>query len=103
MRLTQLLLPVCDNEGSRFDAALFGQVRDELIDRFGGLTVYTRAPVHGLWQEDGKGETVSDELIIFEVMSERPFRRWWQRYRRVLERRFRQQQILIRTHKIAIL
>lgn len=103
MQLTQLLLPLYGNEGERFTAQLFDEVRQELIHRFGGLTVYARSPVDGLWQPEQQAQTVSDELIIFEVMSKRRHKVWWQRYRVRLQRRFRQERILVRTHKIRIL
>ena len=51
MHLVQLLLPLHSNLGMRFEQKLYTQVRNELVDRFGVITAYTRAPVHGLWQE----------------------------------------------------
>lgn len=51
MHLVQLLLPLYNNSGMRFEKNLYKEVRDELVNRFGGITAYTRAPVHGLWQE----------------------------------------------------
>lgn len=103
MQLTQLLLPLYGNEGERFAAQLFDRVRHDLTRRFGGLTVYARAPADGLWQPEQQAQVVSDELIIFEVMSKRRHKNWWRRYRLRLQRRFRQEQILIRTQKIRIL
>lgn len=103
MQLTQLLLPLYDNHGEAFPAQAYSRVRRELIERFGGLTIYARAPAKGLWQEDQSEQTVSDELIIFEVMSERRHRTWWGRYRIRLQYRFKQERILVRTHKVRIL
>ena len=37
MHLVQLLLPLYAQDGGRLDAALFGAVRQELVDRFGEL------------------------------------------------------------------
>ena len=94
MHLVQLFLPLRDNTGSAFPAALFSGVRTELTDAFGGVTAYQRAPVTGLWEDD---ETVvRDELDLFEVMVETLDRDWWRRYAAELARRFRQDEILAR-------
>jgi hypothetical protein len=37
-----------------------------------------------------------DEVIIFEVMVESLNRTWWRQYRNVLEKRFKQKEVLIR-------
>ncbi len=38
MQLVQILLPLLDNEGRRFQPAAYERIRAELIGRFGGLT-----------------------------------------------------------------
>ena len=63
MYLVQLLLPLYSNAGNKFPQEFYAHMRDELVDRFGGITAYTRAPVRGLWQEI-EGQTVRDDLII---------------------------------------
>ena len=70
--------------------------------RFGGLTAYTRAPAEGLWKED-EDRTSRDEVVIFEVMAEELDRSWWQQYRRGLEARFRQEQVVVRAQEIELL
>ena len=40
---------------------------EELIERFGGLTTYSRAPANGYWLEDGEN-AVRDETVVYEVM-----------------------------------
>lgn len=102
MYLIQLLLPLYDNDGEDLPKSLFVAVRDELVQQFGGLTAYSRAPAHGLWCE-GDEETVRDDLVIHEVMSDDLDRAWWENYRGTLERRFRQEQVLIRAHQIEVL
>lgn len=102
MHLIQLLLPLYNNAGERFAQKLYGQVRDELFDRFGGLTVYTRAPASGLWQADEE-RTVRDDLVIYEVMVEELDEKWWRDYRSELEKRFRQEALVVRAHKVRIL
>ena len=99
MHLVQLLLPLYDNDGNRFGAKQFAQVRDELVQRFGGITAHTQAPVRGLWQADD-AKTVHDELVIFEVMVDGIDEAWWSRYRKELEKRFRQESLVVRAHAI---
>jgi hypothetical protein len=103
MHLIQTLLPLYDNAGKQFPKDLYIQVRRELVERFGGLTVYTRAPLQGLWREDDRSDTVQDDLVIYEVMTEDLDTTWWRRYRSMLEKRFEQEALLIRSHPIAVL
>ena len=99
MHLIEILLPLRDNDGRRFPAELFGEVRKELIEHFGGLTAFTRSPAEGLW-EDEDGDRVSDEVVIFEVMADWIDRSWWRSYRARLEDRFAQEEIVVRAHEI---
>lgn len=98
MHLVQLFLPLYDNEHRELPRELYRQVRRELTERFGGMTAFNRAPASGLWETDG--ETVEDELIIFEVMAEELDPGWWSEYRTELERRFRQEELVIRAQEI---
>ena len=102
MTLIQIFLPLYDNESNALPNALFGQVRDELVERFGGLTAHSRSPVHGLWQEEN-GATVVDDLIVYEVMTEEIDHTWWRDYRTALEQRFRQESIVVRAQSIQLL
>jgi hypothetical protein len=95
--LIQILLPLYDNEGQRFGEAAFGETRAELLEAFGGLTAYQRAPAKGLWKTDG-GEVARDDVVIVEVMAASLDRAWWEAYRGTLERRFRQDAIVIRAN-----
>lgn len=92
--LVQLLLPVQDNEGRPFGEDVLGPTRQELIDRFGGVTAYLRAPARGLWQGDDGVDR--DDIVIFEVMVEELDRSWWGRYREQLRQRFRQDELVVR-------
>lgn len=102
MHLVQLLLPLYSNSGRKFSQGLYARVRDELVEHFGGITAYTRAPVHGLWQET-ESETVRDDLIIYEVMVAHLNQKWWHEYRAALEKRFEQESLVVRAHRIRIL
>ncbi len=93
--VVQILLPVYDNEGRPFAAAEYAALRRELADCFGGVTSYTRAPARGLWKDE-TGETTPDDIVIFEVMTGDLDRAWWSAFRRRLEERFRQDEIIVR-------
>lgn len=95
MYLIQLLLPLNDNDGQRLPGALFQEVREELVARFGGLTAFSRVPVEDLCQDEAE-RVEDDELLVYEVMTEALDRAWWADYRRRLEAAFRQREILIR-------
>lgn len=96
MRLIQLLLPVRDNEKRPFPRAEFERVRLELTERFGGVTAFFQSPASGLWKDEQQGDTVSDQLVLFEVMVDRADPEWWKNYRAELERRFRQDVVVVR-------
>ena len=95
MHLVQLLLPLYDKAGQRFPDAPFVQVMDELTDRYGGVTAYSRAPAEGAWRESA-GAVEKDEVVMFEVMVDHLDRDWWSRYRVTLEQRFAQEELVVR-------
>jgi len=99
MHLIQLLLPVRDNAGVPFPRADFERVRVELTERYGGVTAYLRSPASGVWRDEG-GEEARDEVVIVEVMVGKLQRQSWAEYRRVLERRFRQAELVVRALRI---
>ncbi len=99
MYLVQLLLPLRHNDGRPFPEAEFSRVGHELTERFGGLTAFTRAPAEGVWK-DSRAETNRDDIIVFEVMTETLDRHWWGKFRAVLEKRFAQEELIIRAQPI---
>ena len=102
MHLVQILLPVYDNQQNPQPHDEFRRVRRELTERFGGLTVYTRAPAEGMWKLNDN-ETTRDDIVIFEVMASELDASWWRKYRHDLEKRFRQDVILIRSQQTRLL
>jgi len=100
VHLVQILLPLYDNAGAALPRTLYEQVREELAGRFGGLTAFTRAPAEGQWRDEG--ETKRDDIVVFEVMVESLDAGWWGAYRRELEERFRQEEIVIRAQDIQL-
>src|SRR4051794_18920302 len=102
MYLIQLLLPLNDNDGRPHKRQLFRTIAAELTDKFGGLTAHTRVPAEGLWK-DNESRTDKDEIIIYDVMTEELAEGWWEKYRRGLERRFRQEHVIVRAQEIRLL
>jgi hypothetical protein len=99
MHVVEIFLPLRRNDGSQQPRERFGKVRRTLIDRFGGLTAFTRAPAEGLWESDD-GDVDRDSIVIFEVMADALDRDWWQDYRAELERLFEQDEIVIRANSV---
>ena len=98
MHLIQILLPTADNDGQPFPRPLFTALRQDLTDRFGGVTVYARSPAQGFWDSDD-GQT-HDDIVIFEVMAEDLDADWWRTKREALEREFRQDEVIIRAQEV---
>lgn len=96
MHLVQILLPLFDNEGAELPQLEFRRVSSELSHRFGGVTAFTRAPAEGIWKQDDAAHPTHDDIVVVEVMADSLDRDWWATYRRELEKRFRQQSIIIR-------
>lgn len=102
MRLIQILLPLYDNAEQPFPKRLFDQVRQELTDNFGGVTIYLRSPAVGAWESES-GAVCRDDVILVEVMVQTIDSAWWSTYRQELERRFSQDRILIRATDVDVL
>jgi hypothetical protein len=100
--LIEIFLPLYDNNKTPFATALFDRVRDELTEKFGGITAFQRSPAHGVWKK-GSGRESHDEIVIFEVMAEQIDRRWWTKYRKDLESRFQQEKLVVRVSKVDLL
>jgi hypothetical protein len=103
MHLVQILLPLYDAGGARQPQELFAAVRQELVDRFGGLTAYTRAPAKGLWVDEGD-DVERDDIVVYEVMAPDLDRQWWGGgYRQGLAERFRQKELIVRAQPLELL
>ena len=95
MHVVEIFLPLTRNDGTPQPRELFAKLRSELVNRFGGMTAYSRSPAEGLWEsEDGAVER--DAMVIFEVVADDLDRGWWSALRTRLEREFAQEEVLIR-------
>ncbi len=94
IHVVEIFLPLTRGDGSDQPRQLFAALRRELVERFGGLTAFTRAPAEGLWDEGDRIER--DRIVIFEVVADELDRAWWSAFRERLERDFEQEEVLIR-------
>lgn len=95
----QLLLPTQDHRGRTYPRQLYDYLAGILTEQFGGVTAYSRTPATGLW-ESASGETVRDQVVVYEVMVERLDPEWWAGFRTQLEAKFAQQELVIRAHEM---
>ena len=100
--LVQILLPLSDNGGQAFPPEAYQRVRRELTEKFGGLTVYARAPAQGLWK-GGTEQITRDDIVVFEVMAARIDAAWWSGYKTTLQERFAQEEIIVRAQQLRLL
>lgn len=100
--LVEILLPTRRNDGTPLGAELFARVETELTERFGGLTAYYQSPASGYWTNEAN-RTQKDDIVVFEVMISVLEVDWWRDYRRLLEERFEQEVIVIRSTYIVTL
>lgn len=99
MYLIEILLPLYDNHGQPFGPAPFASARQELVDRFGGVTAHAQAPAQGIW-EDSAGQVRRDDIVVFEVMTDHIDENWWSTWRARMERLFRQDEIVVRATEV---
>jgi hypothetical protein len=93
--LIQMLLPRVRTDNQPIEESLFAETRRELIDEFGGVTAYTRAPAQGAWTSP-EGRVERDEVVMVEVVTEGFDREWWRGFAATLETRFVQESIHVR-------
>jgi hypothetical protein len=96
MFVIEIFLPLERNDGSPQPRDLFERVSKSLMDDFGGVTAYSRAPAEGRWKNDD-GAAERDSIVIFEVVAETLDRRQWAEWRKKLEAMFDQEEVLIRS------
>lgn len=99
MQLVQIFVPVIwQDEPSRFKAEV-GKVVQELTERFGRATSFIRDGAEGRWANDD-GALEPDTVVIVEVQVGEVFVPWWSGFQERLERRFGQEEILVRYHEV---
>ena len=96
--LIQLLLPLRDNEGQPYERMLFKDINASLVEKFGGVTAFSRSPAKGIWIADDHAER--DDVIVIEVMAANLDRAWWRSFRQRLETTMKQAEIIVRAQSI---
>jgi len=93
MWLVQIFLPFsAGSQGALQD------IKEELTNRFGGVTAYNRAPAEGVWRDGNKKE--KDDIVIVEVMTNELDRAYWSDLRNRLEHQLNQHEIVVRASGI---
>jgi K+-sensing histidine kinase KdpD len=93
MFLFQILVPVDQRHRHQSKLSLY-QIKHELTQQFGGVTVYAQSLAEGLWEDARR--IAMDRIAIIEVMSKTRKLRWWRHYKGKLEARLEQKEIVIR-------
>jgi hypothetical protein len=102
MYLMQILLPLVSPGGEKFPRIHYEHAEKELISNFRGFTAHPRAPASGLWK-NADATIESDDLVVYEVLTQERDREWWAAFRQSLETLFEQDKILILSHEVTIL
>jgi hypothetical protein len=100
MYLVQIVLPRADNSGQPFPREDFDRVKNELAQRFDGVTAYIRAPAEGVQKQNQK--LSSDDIVVLEVMTEQVDLAEWTARRQQYEKSFRQEKVIVRYIAISI-
>jgi hypothetical protein len=103
MVLIQILLPVgAPPDSPPRSRTAFDETRRELVERFGGITAYTRAPAEGVWTAPDGGHAL-DTMLMVEVVARTFDRMWWRAYASTLARRFEQESIHVRALPVELI
>lgn len=99
--LFEIFLPLKNDMGEAFPQHYFDNLRVQLIKKFGGVTVYQRLPVTGIWDNPEAGHE-KDELVVYEVMATNGERDFWIKLKTDLATQFNQDELFIRSSRINI-
>jgi uncharacterized protein YnzC (UPF0291/DUF896 family) len=104
MRKYDLYLPLKYNDGAEIQPEKLKQIRQELVERFGAITVSSlMSPYQGRWKYGGV--EYIDDIIKIEVIAgnDRVTKRFFQDFKQRLKKSLRQIDILITTHGIQVI
>ncbi len=100
--LIQLFIPLYSKQGKLYSESVFTSIKSELTEKFGGVTMYNQSTVSGLWKDDNS-DCQRDTLIVLEVMVDSIESKYWNGYKRRLQRLLKQDEILIRRMPVGLL
>jgi hypothetical protein len=101
-RRFEILLPVRDNDGRPVNEELLEQTREELVGRFGGLTGSPEAFL-GIWIHDGTRCEEEMRRLTVDVDNTASNRKFFERLKATLRKRFEQIEIYIVSYLVDIL
>ena len=97
--VVEILLPLTNKAGVPFGREQFDRIRAELLERFGGVTFFSRSPAEGLWAKEGDAPH-RDQIVVVEVLVEQLDPQWWGSYRHRLEKVLEQEELLVRSYEV---
>jgi len=104
-RRYEILLPLKDNHGREIDPAKFLQTKNDLVRRFGALTVEPQ-PLQGVWAPAGEAGRMEDILLKFvvDVEEDTPeVEEFFRQFKEALKARFDQLDVWIVAFPIRII
>jgi hypothetical protein len=101
-RCYEILLPLTHNDGREVDLRLYLQTHDDLLNRFGAVSFIPQL-VRGTWVHEGQRFHNDSRRIFVDVEETPETRAFFLEYKRVLEERFDQVVIYIRSYPVEIL
>jgi hypothetical protein len=101
-RRYEILLPLTHNDSRPVDTDLFEQVREELVNLFGGMSFQPNI-VRGIWVHEGS--RFEDELFrhVVDVEDTPENRQFFVDYKGTLRERFEQIEIYIVSYPVDVL
>ena len=93
--LAKIFLPVSDECRTNQVADSILAETDLLTARFGGATSFVHSAAEG-YLKDSAGRSTKDVVVLIEVLVDQWDQPWWGIYKQDLDKRFQQQEILIR-------
>jgi inorganic pyrophosphatase len=101
-KLIQLFLPVESNDGKPFPKQYFDRVKESLIKKFNGVSMFVNSPVNGMWEDQDK-DIQKDKLVVYEVMADMIELSYWEKYKKDLEKQFKQDVIVVRCLDVSLI
>jgi len=104
MREYKIYLPLKYNDGRDIEEEKFSEIKAELVDAFGAITVSSlSAPYQGRWKYSGV--EYIDDIIKIEVVAtnERATKKFFKDFKERLKESLQQIDILITTHGIQVI
>ena len=104
MRRYEIYLPLKYNDGKEIESEKIKQISEELIGRFGAITVSSRSsPYQGTWKYGGV-EYIDDIIKIDVVTSgDKITKKFLKDFKERIKKSLRQKDILITTHGIQVI